>query len=116
MKLGLCTAVGVGLMLLSACAPARRAEPIVGPMTNVEASVKRGEQLYNMHCYQCHTAGEGGLGPSLNDKPLPRFAIHLQTRHGLGVMPGFSEQQLSDRQVSDIADYLVALRHHGVKR
>jgi mono/diheme cytochrome c family protein len=116
MKTATLFAAGFALMLLSACSPVRRAEPIVGPMTAADASVKRGERLYNMYCYQCHATGEGGLGPSLNDKPLPHFAIRLQIRHGLGVMPAFGEQQLSDRQVDDIADYVIALRRQDVKK
>jgi mono/diheme cytochrome c family protein len=104
------------LMLLAACGSLRRAEPIVGQMEYGGTSIKRGEQLYNAHCYQCHARGEGGLGPSLNDKPLPRFAIRLQIRHGLGVMPAFSEQQLSDQEVEDIVDYVVALRRQDVKK
>ena len=109
-------AVAASAILLLACSSVRRAEPIVGPLTTTDASVKRGERLYNTYCYQCHATGEGGLGPSLNDKPLPHFAIRMQIRYGLGVMPAFSEQQLTDQQVSDIADYVVALRKQDVKR
>lgn len=107
---------GVGLMILSACYPVRRAEPLVGPMTAASTSIKRGEQLFNENCFRCHLGGEGGLAPSLNDKPLPRIAMRFQIRHGLGTMPAFSEQQLSDQQVEDIMDYMIALRRHGIKK
>lgn len=105
-------AAGVCLWILSACYPVRRAEPLVGPMTTASMSIKRGEQLYNANCFRCHPGGEGGLAPSLNDKPLPRVAMRFQIRHGLGAMPAFSEQQLSDQHVEDILDYIIALRRH----
>jgi mono/diheme cytochrome c family protein len=107
---------GVVLIILSACYPVRRAEPLVGPMTAANASVKRGEQLFNANCFSCHPGGEGGLAPSLNDKPLPRIAMRFQIRHGLGAMPAFNEQQLSDQEVENIVDYIVALRHHVIKK
>lgn len=98
------------LASLTACYPLQHADPIVDPVTLGGTSVQRGELLYNAHCYKCHTDGLGGLGSSLNDKPLPRFAIRLQIRQGLGVMPAFGEQTLTDRQVEDIIDYVIALR------
>lgn len=104
------------LMLLTACYPVRRSEPIVGPMTTADASIKRGEKLYDEHCYRCHAVGEGGLAPSFNDKPLPRSLIRFQIRHGLGAMPAFDEHHLSDQEVDDIVEYVIALRQHGIKR
>lgn len=97
---------------LAACYPIRRAEPIVGPMKLTDASLQRGRLLYDHHCYKCHTEGEGGLGPIINDKPLPEFLMRLQIRAGLGAMPGFSKEQISDEEVDEIVKYLVALRHH----
>lgn len=98
------------LMLLTACYLVRRSDPITGPMTTTDASIKRGEKLYGGHCYRCHAEGEGGLGPSFNDKPLPRSLIHFQIRHGLGAMPAFDKHRLSDQEVDDIVVYVIALR------
>ena len=98
--------------MASACYPIRRAEPIVGPMNLTDASLQRGRLLYDRHCYKCHTEGEGGMGPIINDKPLPQFLMRLQVRVGLGTMPGFSKQQISDQELDEIVKYLVALRHH----
>ena len=61
---------------------------------------------------QCHPEGGGGLGPSLNNKHLPKFVIKTQVRLGLGVMPAFVIQRLSPDQLDDLADYLIALRRH----
>lgn len=104
------TAVAVGM---TGCSSARRDEPLTGPMTLGDASVQRGKLLYDAHCYQCHAGGEGGMAPAINNKPLPRSLIRFQVRHGLGTMPSFPESKLSDRDVDDIANYLVALRQHG---
>lgn len=108
------SAMVLGLVLmLVACGSARRSEPIVGPMKMTDASVQRGKILFDMHCFKCHTQGAGGMAPALNDKPLPRALIRFQIRQGLGTMPAFSKQDLSDRDVEAILDYMVALRHHG---
>jgi mono/diheme cytochrome c family protein len=98
---------------LAACGSARRSEPIAGPLRMEDASVRRGQVLYDQYCYKCHTGGEGGMGPIINDKPLPRFLMRFQVRHGLGVMPAFSDKQLSDAELEDILTYLVVLRQHG---
>lgn len=52
----------------------------------------------------------GGLGPSLNEKPLPGFAMKFQIRHGLGTIPAFLPERLSDQDVEQIVEYLVTLR------
>ena len=63
-------------------------------------------------CQQCHPGGEAGLGPALNDKPLPEFLKKFQVRHGLGTMPSFSEKEISDQQLEDLMEYLKALRRN----
>jgi mono/diheme cytochrome c family protein len=103
----------LAVLALSSCGSARRSEPVTGPMKMEEESVRRGKLLYDAHCYKCHVQGEGGMAPALNDKPLPRFLMHFQSRHGLGAMPAFSEKEISDRELEDILNYLVALRRHG---
>jgi mono/diheme cytochrome c family protein len=100
------------LLALPACYPSRRAEPVVGPMTLADPALQRGRIVYDRYCYKCHTEGEGGLGPILNDKPLPRFLMKLQVRVGLGFMPAFSSREISDEELDDLVNYIVALRHH----
>jgi mono/diheme cytochrome c family protein len=98
-----------------ACGSARRGEPIAGRMDLYEVSLQRGQAVFDAHCYKCHTKGEGGMSPAINDKPLPKFLMRLQVRHGLGAMPGFSRDEIGDRELDDLLDYLVALRRHGPK-
>ena len=39
--------------------------------------------------------------------------MRFQVRAGLGAMPSFSEEQISDAELEDLLDYIVALRRHG---
>jgi mono/diheme cytochrome c family protein len=63
-------------------------------------------------CNKCHPGGEAGLGPALNNKPLPKFLMHLQVRKGLGAMPSFSEKKIPDGDLDDLLEYVKALRKH----
>jgi mono/diheme cytochrome c family protein len=100
-------------LLWQACGSARRSEPLVGPLPLASPAVARGQQVFMVHCYQCHPGGDAGLGPAINDKPLPGFMIRLQVRSGLGAMPAFSEQDISRDELGDLVLYLKALRRHG---
>ena len=54
--------------------------------------------------------GEAGLGPAINDKPLPEFLIKTQVRVGLGAMPSFHRRQINEDELDDLIRYLKALR------
>jgi mono/diheme cytochrome c family protein len=47
---------------------------------------------------------------SINDKPLPEFLMKTQVRVGLGAMPSFSREQISDQELDDVVRFLKALR------
>lgn len=96
----------------SSCS-ARRSEPIVGPLPLSDAHVQRGELVFMRHCYQCHPGGEAGVGPAINNKPLPGFLIKFQVREGFGAMPAFSQHDISSEELDDLIAYLKALRGHG---
>ena len=102
----------VAVSTIAGCHPVRRSEPLVGPMVLTDARLHRGRLVFDKWCYKCHAEGEGALGPSLNDKPLPKFLMKFQTRQGLGAMPSFSRDEISDEELNDLVDYIVALRHH----
>jgi mono/diheme cytochrome c family protein len=97
-------------LLLAACGAGRRGEPLVGPMDLSDPAVASGRTVYARQCNHCHPGGEAGLGPSLNDKLLPRWLMRFQVRHGLGAMPAFPEEQVSDGKVDDLLTYVKALR------
>lgn len=103
------------LLLLSTtgCGSARRGEPIAGPISLTTDSARHGQQLFMKHCQQCHPGGEAGLGPAINNKPLPGFLIRFQVRHGYGAMPAFGEDQIAPKDIAALIEYLKALRQHG---
>ncbi len=100
-------ALAVGLI---GCATARRSEPIVGRVVAGDPSLAAGRQLFMQNCHACHPGGEAGLGPALNNKPLPPCLIEFQVRHGLGAMPALKTDRLSEGDLDEVVKYLVALR------
>ena len=98
------------LLVVVACGRESRQTPSAPQLRPPTAAVARGERLYGVFCYQCHPDGAAGLGPALNDKPLPAVAIRTQIRKGVGSMPAFGDAWLNDQQVDDIAEYVQALR------
>ena len=92
-------------------ATTRRGEPFGEPVVLDTPALELGEKVYMNHCQQCHPGGEAGLGLALNNKPLPEGLIKFQVRHGLGAMPGFGPEKISDEELAALASYVVALRH-----
>jgi len=103
---------GALLVAFSACRSVRRDEPVVGPLPLDNPKVSQGRLVFANHCHACHPGGAGGLGPSLNDKPLPRFLMKTQVRRGLGAMPAFDKHAIDRDELDALMNYLMALRHH----
>lgn len=100
----------VVLALVGLCAcDQRRSDPFVGPVELNEQQL-RGEWFFFRNCNECHPQGESGLGPSMNDKPLPDALIKVQVRTPVGIMPPFSDAVLPDDQLEDLVEYLKAIR------
>jgi mono/diheme cytochrome c family protein len=95
-------------LLLTACA-ARRGAPFEPPL-ELNEQQRRGQIVFMQHCNKCHPQGEGGLGPALNNKPLPGPAIRVQVRRGVGAMPKFSEAQIDDEDLSALSAYLLEVQ------
>jgi mono/diheme cytochrome c family protein len=108
------------LMFASAMAPlfffacsGRRSEPLRGSLDISDPKVAHGQVVYMAKCDKCHPGGDAGLGPSINNKPLPGFLVSYQTRHGLGAMPAFKEDEIPKADLDDVVAYLKALRRNG---
>ena len=101
------------LLSTTGCGSARRGEPIAGPISLSTDTARHGQQLFMKNCHQCHPGGEAGLGPALNNKPLPGFLMRFQVRHGYGAMPAFGEDQIASEDLTALLEYLHALRKHG---
>ncbi|MDP2342992.1 MAG: cytochrome c [Deltaproteobacteria bacterium] len=91
---------------LIACASARRGELVGAPLP---AGSARGQSLFGVHCDQCHPGGGAGLGPALNNKPMPGPFIHAQVRFGVGAMPGFTKAVLDEESLTLVVAYVEAL-------
>ena len=101
------------LVTTMGCRSARRGEPMVGAFSTNDPAVQHGKLVFQRKCSMCHPGGEGGLGPAINDKPLPAFAMKLQVRTGLVgfyVMPAFDKHQISSEDLDDLMRYIKALR------
>jgi mono/diheme cytochrome c family protein len=65
-----------------------------------------------VYCQKCHPAGEAGLGPALNANPAPQFIKRFQVRHGLGVMPAFAKDQISESDLKSVSAYMKAWKKY----
>lgn len=111
MKIGtLAMAVALSGALAAACGHARKSEPVAGPTVLQSGDERHGELVFMEHCNQCHPGGDAGLGPPLNNVKLPRRAIELKVRNGHPIMPRFPEKVISEGELDDLVEYLVALR------
>jgi hypothetical protein len=94
------------------CTSSRREEPLTGPLPLADPKLVAGRQIFMANCYECHPGGSAGLGPSLNDKPLPAFAIRTQVRKGFGAMPAFDDAHIPAPDLDNLVAYLQMLRSH----
>jgi mono/diheme cytochrome c family protein len=101
------------VLALAGCAAEHRSAPAVGPFVPANAEQARGERVYFIFCHQCHPGGAAGLGPAINDKPLPEFAMRTQIRAGAGAMPSFTDREIPDPDLDAVLAYIVALRGQG---
>lgn len=97
------------IIFIASCS-VRRSTPIKGPLSLEDSNVKNGQEHFMAKCQKCHPVGESGLGPAINSNPAPKFIKRFQVRHGLGVMPSFDDEEISDDDLDDILSYLRALR------
>ena len=96
-------------IIFAACS-ARRGVPYTEPLQANSEQVHAGMLLFDTYCNSCHPGGASGLGPAINNKPLPGFLIRFQIRNGIGAMPAFKEEVISDEESKKIVAYLKKLR------
>ena len=106
-----------GLSTIAGCfATARRGVPVDDPIPLTDPQVERGRVVFDRHCSMCHPGGAGGVAPAINNKPLPGALIKAQVRMGLGAMPAFGPEAISDEDLEAIVAYLEVLRAHPPER
>jgi mono/diheme cytochrome c family protein len=100
------------IAILAACA-SRRSEPVKGKeFASSSPEIVKGEQIYMARCQKCHPAGEAGLGPALSANPAPQFVKRFQVRHGLGVMPAFAKNEISEKDLRNVSAYMKAWKKY----
>jgi mono/diheme cytochrome c family protein len=102
-------------LLTSSCGTARRSEPIMGTMMTRNEHIDHGEMVFINNCQKCHPGGEAGLGPPINNIPIPGFALRFRVRNkafllGLGRMPSFKKHEINRSDMDDLVAYLHALK------
>jgi mono/diheme cytochrome c family protein len=97
-------------MAAAACGPGRRSAPIMGELAMQNEQQRHGQQVFMEQCNQCHPGGDAGLGPAINNKPIPEAIMRLQVRGGIGAMPAIPAHALSERELDDLVEYLEILR------
>ncbi|WP_210466103.1 c-type cytochrome [Rufibacter roseolus] len=107
----------IPILVLSSCGTARRSEPIMGPLALQTQQLENGRVVFMQNCQRCHPLGEAGLGPSINNIPLPGVALRFRVRSkafflGIGRMPSFKKHEISREQMDELVVYLKALRRH----
>ncbi|PRY10674.1 cbb3-type cytochrome c oxidase subunit III [Pontibacter ummariensis] len=98
------------LLMLSHCGTARRGVPMFSPINLENPAVAKGEKIFMAYCQKCHPGGTAGLAPAINNKPVPGFLIRFQIRNGLGMMPAFKEEVISDEELDYLMAYINELR------
>jgi mono/diheme cytochrome c family protein len=99
----------VGVIEVSAsCGAARQSEPVQAKPTQLDAQELAGQRVFMRECNGCHPQGDGGLGPALNDKPVPAAAIKLQVREGLGAMPAFADSEITAEELDALVAFMSA--------
>src|SRR5688572_21300220 len=100
------TLLMLSALSLIACAGPGADQPVLEPIQLATAEEKEGQILFMKFCHSCHPDGEAGLGPSIHAMPAPNFLQRTQVRAGMGEMPAFHDDKISDEQLDAIIAYL----------
>jgi mono/diheme cytochrome c family protein len=97
----------VGALAVAGCASPRKSLPFVGEPGITTAAQALGQRVFFVECNQCHPRGRAGLGSGLF---VPDLVLRTQVRAGLGAMPAFSEEQLSEAELDALVAYVGLLK------
>lgn len=110
--IAICIAFAAIAVTFSAGCSSTRRDALVARQVNISnRHLEIGQRVFMAECNQCHPGGAAGLGPALNNKPIPAIALRFQVRHGVGAMPRFGHSQISSEALNDLVLYVKALRN-----
>ena len=98
--------IALTLIFAAACAGPSPDTTVLDPIELASAQEKHGQVLFMRFCHSCHPDGEAGLGPSIHAVPAPGFLQRVQVRAGMGEMPAFHDDLISDEDLDAIIAYL----------
>jgi mono/diheme cytochrome c family protein len=96
----------LSMLSMIGCAGPGSDQTVLKPIELASAEEKEGQVLFMKFCHSCHPDGEAGLGPSIHAMPAPNFLQRTQVRAGMGEMPAFHDDKISDEQLDAIIAYL----------
>jgi mono/diheme cytochrome c family protein len=109
-------------LLLAGCSGGKTVSPTpqtvegkVPTTPAVKGDPVAGKQVFETAgCKSCHTLKDAGasgtVGPNLDEAKPPLELVVDRVTNGKGVMPAFAGQ-LSDKQIADVAAYVVQATH-----
>jgi mono/diheme cytochrome c family protein len=87
-----------------------RPGPPLHPEVQGGALVRLGERVWMQHCESCHPGGGTGYGPAVvRTVHIPDEVMRFQIRNGLGRMPAFGEDVISEPELDALIAYIDAL-------
>jgi mono/diheme cytochrome c family protein len=94
-----------------AVAPTQTPAPTNTPSLPAAPDPATGQQIWQQKtCIGCHGANaQGDIGPKLAGTELSLDEVLLRVRTGKGVMPAFTEEQVSDTEVEHIYAWFLSL-------
>lgn len=101
----------LALLLLTLLQGAGVGQPVAAaPEGHVDAGQRYWAAPASPLCRNCHgTQGEGGFGPDLAGRGLSFAQFRKAVRQPWGVMPAFTDMQVSDQNLADLAAYFTGL-------
>jgi ubiquinol-cytochrome c reductase cytochrome c subunit len=113
-----CAAMVVGLLLWAADADVRLVARTLPQSRDSAGNSESGRRLYAKYgCYECHGyegQGGGSAGPRIGPEPIPLAALIGYVREPAREMPPYSEKVVSDKDLTDIYEFLKSLPHPPV--
>ena len=103
------------LILLVAAGCAERTPSVEASEPMPAGMAIRGEEVFAQQCAGCHPGGKRGLGPALG-RPIPRGLVVFQVRRGSKLMPAFTEEQISERDVEALLVHLEKFKREHQER
>lgn len=105
---------------LSSCS-ARRIEKEMAASKTENPKITEGRLVFKNKCQKCHPNGENGVGPEINNIPLPGFAIKARVRSRAfllwtGRMPQFNKQEITPKELTSLVAYVKMLRKKNSKK